>query len=68
MSVRALITGFVDHFAYSSITDCLKVLIANASQYLLRTHAVSLMGSPLPICEELGFKSIVVPPSLDIAT
>jgi hypothetical protein len=48
-SVRALITGFEDHFAYSSKSSWLKVLIASTSQYLLKTLAVSLIGSPLPI-------------------
>ena len=43
-------------------------LIAITSQYLLRTLAVSLIGSPLPICDVVGLRSIVVPPSLVIAT
>ena len=38
--------------------------MAITSQYLLKTLAVSLIGSPLPICEVVGFRSTVVPPSL----
>ena len=57
------------NYAYGKTkSEWLNVLIANTSQYLLNTLAVSLIGSPLPICEVFGFKSIVVPPSLDIAT
>jgi ornithine carbamoyltransferase len=37
-------------------------------QVAMSRLAVSLIGSPLPICEVVGLRSIVIPPSLDIAT